>query len=186
MLLFLSTILYFLLLLIADCSSKAVQRCRLAGAGVNCRNLVTRETENEKMHFSFSLFSILDPGFHLQLDWILHITAYLHYTVQGAQYTVQVRPSLLFLTTFPPCRLCAHVRVSHSWALFSSCVSCQVRSRNCSQSRSISVTARGAVTPGGPAGETWSLSWGCVVMSPPSIHHRPYLGTRKCPLTYPS
>lgn len=129
MLLFFSTILYFLLLLMADCSSKAVQRCRLAGAGVNCRNLVTRETENEKMHFSFSLFSILDPGFHLQLDWILHITAYLHYTVQGAQYTVQVRPSLLFLTTFPPCRLCAHVRVSHSWALFSSCVSCQARSK---------------------------------------------------------
>ena len=159
-----------------------LQRCRLAGAGVNCRNPVTRETENEKMHFSFSLFSILDQGFHLQYTG-LNIT---HRSItQYRRRTVQVGPSLLrllSLTTFPPCS-CVRMSGCRIVGLYLA-VSCEARSGNCSQFRSISVKGPGAVTPG-----AHPIRYGIVTVtlstegavSSPSIHHRPYLRNRKCP-----
>ena len=159
-----------------------LQRCRLAGAGVNCRNPVTRETENEKMHFSFSLFSILDQGFHLQYTG-LNIT---HRSItQYRRRTVQVGPSLLrllSLTTFPPCS-CVRMSGCRIVGLYLA-VSVEARSGNCSQFRSISVKGPGAVTPG-----AHPIRYGIVTVtlstegavSSPSIHHRPYLRNRKCP-----
>ena len=164
-----------------------MQRCRLAGAGVNCRNPVTRETENEKMHFSFSLFSILDQGFHFQYTGlnITHRSMLALRSTGGALYTVQVTPSLLrllSLTTFPPCS-CVRMSGCRIVGLYLA-VSCEARSGNCSQFRSISVKGPGAVTPGAhPIRQgivTVTLSTEGAVSSP-SIHHRPYLRNRKCP-----
>ena len=79
--------------------------------------------------------------------------------------------------------LCAHVRVSHSWALFSSQLWVQER-------KLLSVPEH--LSEGARSSDTRSLSpirYDIVTVtlsaegdvSSPSIHHRPYLRNRKCP-----